>query len=272
MNINSLQRGSYTIRELMAVWISRQIRDGEVVGGGGGTLAIARAGQLLAHLHHGPNMRFLSLVSMNLHCCPSLSLSLFESVADWRVSRWAEAYWIPSEIYDQLRLFRKRVLFISGIQIDKYGNVNLFGMGNDFRNLDFRGPGGLGAATGTTYAGRYYIFAASHTPRVFVERCDYVTCVGWGEGGKEARRKLGLPGGGPVACITSLCIMDFDEETKRMRLKSIHPGVSISEVIENTGFRLMIPPNVEETEPPTIEELEILRTKVDPEGLLRGSD
>jgi glutaconate CoA-transferase subunit B len=63
--------------------------------------------------------------------------------------------------------------------------------------------------------------------------------------------------------------MDFDEKTKRMRLKSVHPGVTVDRVVENTGFELIIPEKVPTTEPPTSEELHILRTKVDPDGALR---
>ncbi len=109
----------------------------------------------------------------------------------------------------------------------------------------------------------------SHATRLFVEKCDYITSVGWGEGGADGRKKLGLPGGGPKYVLTPLCIMDFEENTKRMRLRSVHKGVSVQQVVENTGFELVIPPEVPATEPPTKEELEILRTRVDVAGFLR---
>jgi glutaconate CoA-transferase subunit B len=259
---------NYTTAELMAVLMSREIKDGEVIGGGGDAQLIPRAAQLLAHLCHGPNMRLHLLTRTNLFK-ETLSLSLFESIADWRTAKWAESYWVPSEIYDELKLFRKRVLFLSGIQIDMYGNINLFGIGRNFGKLGFRGPGGFGAATAGTYAARYYIFTTRHNRRIFVKRCDYITCVGWGNGGKDARTKLRLPGGGPVLCITPLCVMDFDEETKAIRLKSLHPGVDIDNIVANTGFEVIIPYSVPKTEEPTEEELTILRTRIDPEGLLQ---
>jgi glutaconate CoA-transferase subunit B len=255
--------------ELMAVFISRQLKDGEVIGGGGGAQLIPRAGQLLAHLSHGPNMKLHLLIRTNLSDQSSLSLSFFDSLADWRQSRWAEAYWTPSEIYDELKLFRKRVFFMNGIQIDKYGNINLFGVGKDFNKLDFRGPGGFGTATAGTYVDRYYLYATRHNQRIFVDHCNYITCFGWGKGGSDARSKLGLPGGGPVGCLTPLGFMDFDEETKKMRLKSLHPGVAVDQVISNTGFKLIIPQRIPETEPPTEEEISMLRTRIDPEGLLQ---
>ena len=258
----------YTISELMAVFLSRQIKDGDMIGGGSAQL-IPRAGQLLAHLSHGPNMRLHFAIRTNLFQQQTLTLSAFESMADWRTARWAESYWVTTEVFDDLRIFRTRFVIIGGIQIDKYGNANLFGVGKDFKKLRFRGPGGIGAPTVGSHVKYYYLFTTSHNRKLFVERCDYITCFGWGSGGKDARRKLSLPGGGPVGCITPLCILDFDDETKQMRLQSVHPGVTVEQVIENTGFDLIIPQVVPETEPPTQEELSILRNRVDPEGLLR---
>ena len=104
--------------------------------------------------------------------------------------------------------------------------------------------------------------------RRFVEKLDYLSAIGFGDG-PDFRKKWGLPGGGPRWCVTPLAIMDFEEEIKKMRLKSVHPGVSVGQVVENTGFELILPEKVPTTEPPTSEEHNILRTRVDPNGLLR---
>jgi glutaconate CoA-transferase subunit B len=193
----------------------------------------------------------------------------FELFTDWRDNRWAESYWISNEIFDDMKLYTRRVFFVSGIQIDMFGNINLFGIGTNYRKLKFRGPGGLGAATASTFVNRYYIFANSHNKRTFVKECDYITAFGWGEGGKDARTRLGLVGAGPQLCITPLCVMDFQEETKTMRLKSLHPGVTLEQVLANTEFEPIIPSKIVETKPPSPEELQILRTRVDPSGQLR---
>jgi glutaconate CoA-transferase subunit B len=121
----------------------------------------------------------------------------------------------------------------------------------------------------STHVGRYYIVLNAHTARTFVERCDYISTIGWGAGGADARKKLGLPGGGPKYCVTPLCIMDFSEDDKRMRLRSVHPGVSVDEVQAKTGFPLVIPGQVPTTELPTAEELAVLRNRVDRAGTLR---
>jgi len=116
--------------------------------------------------------------------------------------------------------------------------------------------------------GRYYLYVASHDRRIFVEKCDFVSTFGWGEGG-DHRRRLGFSGGGPRYCITPLCVFDFEEQSKRMRLHSLHPGVTVDDVLRNTGFEPIVPPNVPQTVLPTDEELRLLRERVDPGGILR---
>jgi glutaconate CoA-transferase subunit B len=96
-----------------------------------------------------------------------------------------------------------------------------------------------------------------------------VSTVGWNKGGADARRALGLPGGGPRYCVTPLGVLDFEETSKRMRLRSVHPGVSVDDVVRATGFRLIVPERVPVTDSPTDAELVILRTRVDPRGWLR---
>ena len=105
--------------------------------------------------------------------------------------------------------------------------------------------------------------------RRFVPKVDYITTPGYLTG-PGAREKAGLPAGtGPYRVITQLGVYGFDEKTKRMMLLSVHPGVTIEQVKENTGFELIIPDEVGETEPPTEEELKILR-EIDPAGIVLG--
>ncbi|MFN4133565.1 MAG: CoA-transferase, partial [Candidatus Hadarchaeales archaeon] len=97
------------------------------------------------------------------------------------------------------------------------------------------------------------------------ERVDYITSPGWIDG-PEGRKKAGLPWGGPSAVITTLGVLRFDDRTKRAYLASYHPGVTPAQVQENTGFELDVSRAVQ-TEPPSEFEIEILRKKVDPEGI-----
>ena len=257
-----------SVKELMAGFIARDITDGEEVFVGT-NLPVIRAGALLAHLHHGPSMRVMvAHTRTNLYHTPVVEY--FELLTDWRGARWAEAYFNDNEIVMYQKSRRDSVFFVGALQIDPFGNSNLIGLGRDPRRLTLRGPGAIATTTNASHVRRFHLFVNEHSPRVFVRRCDFVSTVGWGEGGADARRRLGLPGGGPRYCITPLAVLDFDETSKRMRLHSVHPGVTVDEVRARTGFELLVPDRVPVTASPTGPELDILRQRVDPQGLLRG--
>ena len=257
-----------SVKEVMATFIARDIADGEEVYVGT-NLPVIRAGALLAHLHHGPNMRVMvAHTRTNLYHTPVMEH--FELLTDWRAARWAEGYFNDNEIVTYQKSRRDSVFFVGALQIDAFGNSNLIGLGKDPQRLTLRGPGAIATTTNASHVRRFYLYVNEHSPRVFVERCDWVSTVGWASGGAEARKKLGLPGGGPRYCITPLAVLDFEEQSKRMRLRSVHPGVSVDEVRARTGFDLLVPPTVTVTPLPTDDELAILRRRVDPQGLLRA--
>ena len=110
---------------------------------------------------------------------------------------------------------------------------------------------------------RIYLWSSTHNPRIFVEKLDFRSGIGWGDGGGH-RAGLGLPGG-PRLCVTDLCVLDFHPESKSMRICSLHPGVSLDQVREATGFDLLVPEGeIKVTDEPLAEELRILREVVDP--------
>ncbi len=256
-----------TIKELMATFIARDITDGEEVFVGT-NLPVIRAGALLAHLHHGPSMRVMvAHTRTNLYHTPVMEY--FELLTDWRGARWAEAYFNDNEIVMYQKSRRDSVFFVGALQIDRFGNSNLIGLGRDHGHLSLRGPGAIATTINASYVRRFYLFVNEHSPRVFVPRCDFVSTVGWGEGGADARRRLGLPGGGPRYCITPLAVLDFEDTSKRLRLRSVHPGITVDEVKARTGFELLVPDRVPVTASPADDELDILRRRVDPQGLLR---
>lgn len=257
----------YSIPELMAVCLARDLRDGELLRVGVAT-PVAEAAVRLAHLTHGPNMELVFLgARMNVAHLDTIPMPAFGW--DSRAVRWAESYSDTGHRFDRLKDWSNSVFFIGGIQVDPFGNTNLIGVGSDFRRLRFRGPGSVGTATLSTHVGRYYIVLNNHNRRLFVEKCDYISAYGWGSGGADARSRIGIPGGGPKYCITPLCVMDFAEDSKRMRLKSLHPGVKLETVKQATGFELLVQDILPTTEPPSAQELQILRTRVDPSGRLR---
>src|SRR5208282_4986959 len=100
--------------------------------------------------------------------------------------------------------------------------------------------------------------------RRYVEKLDFVTTPGYltGPGAREA---AGLPAGsGPYRVISDLAVMSFNDESKRMQVESVHPGVTLAQVQENTGFEILAAPGMKQTEPPEKEELRILREEIDP--------
>jgi glutaconate CoA-transferase subunit B len=103
-----------------------------------------------------------------------------------------------------------------------------------------------------------------HDRRRFVEKCDFITTPGY-LSGPGARERAGLPPGtGPLAVITGMARMGFDPATCRMRLEALAPGVTQRQVIENTGFELLIATDIEQIEAPSAEELRLLRDVIDP--------
>ena len=256
-----------TTKEIMATVLARDLIDGEWVEVGA-NLPVPRAGVLLAHLMWGANMTvMIAMTKANVLNEPVIEE--FELITDHRATRWAEAYYLHNDLVENMK-FRKRGVFFAGaLQIDPYGNSNLIGIGKDYKLLKFRGPGAIGVCNATVMNSRFHLVVNSHDLRIFVPQCDFVSALGWGSGGKDARTKLGLPGGGPRYVVTPLCVMDFEDDSKRMRLKSVHPGVSVDEVKKNTGFELLIPPSVPTTELPSSEQLTLLRTRIDVQGALR---
>jgi glutaconate CoA-transferase subunit B len=255
----------YSAKELMACWLSRDLADGEKAGVGA-NFPVPRAAVLLAHFSHCPNMKMAmgSFMANLMNVDRVMTLRYF---SDFRPVQWAEsALYMP---LDLLGFHKLDVFFISGIQIDAYGNTNLIGIPGEGGKFAFRGPGSIGTTTLAAVAGRYYIVTDHHTPRVLVERCAIVSALGFGDGSPGLREDLKLPGRGPRYCITPLCVFDFSPSTHRMRLLSLHPGVTLDQVMENTSFEPEVPDHIPETEPPTARELEILRRRVDPDGLLR---
>jgi len=256
-----------TPKEIMATFIAHDLEDGWFIEAGANS-PIPRAAALLAHLTHGPNMTvMLALTKAYLRDVPVIPE--FEYVTDARAMRWAEAFLPHDKLLNDMKFRRRGVFFCGGLQIDRFGNSNLIGIGPDPRKLTLRGPGGIGTCNATAHSGRYYLIATSHSPRVLVERVDYISAFGYGDGSPGAREKIGLRNPGPRFIVTPLCVFDFDGETRSARLRSVHPGVTVNRVTEQTGFTFTCvdPPAV--TPSPSEAELRLLRERIDVAGHLR---
>ncbi|HEX08656.1 MAG TPA: 3-oxoacid CoA-transferase, partial [Thermoplasmatales archaeon] len=152
-------------------------------------------------------------------------------------------------------------------QIDMYGNINTTVIG-EWDKPKVRLPGSGGANDVGSLSRRTIILMRQDKKR-FVKKLDFLTTPGY-LSGPGAREKAGLPEDtGPYRVITQLGVYGFDDETKRMKLISIHPGVTIEDIKNNSQFEIIIPDEITYTEPPTEEELKILR-EIDPARIVLG--
>ena len=152
--------------------------------------------------------------------------------------------------------------FIGGAEVDRFGNLNTTYI-REKERTQIRLPGSGGGSDIASLSKRFVIIM-KHEKRRFVENVSYITSPGFGDG-KGWRERNGLRGGGPCAVITTKGILRFDSETKEMILNAIHPGITVEDVFENTGWNLRCAPKVEKMKPPTRSELRIVR-KYDPLG------
>jgi glutaconate CoA-transferase subunit B len=151
---------------------------------------------------------------------------------------------------------RISVGFLGGAQVDKYANLTTPVVG-DYHKPKTRLPGGGGAPEIATSCGEIFIIM-NHLKRGFVEKIDFFTSLGHGEGG-DHRARLGVRTKGPTRLITDLCVFEPDPVTKEMTVVSIHPGVTREQIDANTGWKVRYADNVTETPAPTAAELEALR-------------
>lgn len=163
-----------------------------------------------------------------------------------------------------LQAGRVEVAFLGGAQIDRFGNLNTTVIGN-YAHPKVRLPGSGGACEIAINAQRVFIIMRL-SRRSFVEQIHFVTSPGH-LGGAGERASLGMPGRGPQWVVTDKCVFRFDEATQEMTLVSLHPGVELADVQAEVGWELRVAPALCETEPPTVEELRLLREELDPQGM-----
>lgn len=159
------------------------------------------------------------------------------------------------ELFDCAAEGRIDAFFLGGGQIDGQANVNLVGTGGTYPQHEVRWPGSFGSAFLYFVVPKVILFREEHTRRVFVPRVDFISAPGCSEA------NVYRPGG-PHALVTPLCVFVFDREMRRFRLSSLHPGVALEEVRDNTGFEFDSPATVPVTPDPEPERLALLRGRI----------
>jgi glutaconate CoA-transferase subunit B len=252
----------------MAVALSRQFRDREhaFIGLGTGDRAFILAvgvptvaAQLASERGVDFCLQYGTLLDPDVQGIPP-------TLGDPDLLRWECAARLPVERC--LDVFRRGLMtcsFISGAQIDRYGNLNSVRIGRGPRpTVRLTGP--IAQADHAVFAQRTFI-VMPHQRRVFVEQVDFISAPGHGDG-PGWRERHGLPGGGPERVITDLAVLGFDADSRRMTLESVHPGVTVDDVVAATGFELLMPTHVPTTEPPSRNEVAEIRERIDPDGKL----
>ncbi|MBN1280357.1 MAG: 3-oxoacid CoA-transferase [Candidatus Thermoplasmatota archaeon] len=251
---------SYSSTELLACVAARMLQDGKSVFVGTGLPMIAA---MLAQRTTAPNLLLFFEAGGIGPEMPVLPIS----VGDSRTFYHAVA---ASSMHDSMAMAQAGYIdygFLGGAQIDRYGNLNTTVIGS-YEHPKVRLPGSGGANDVGSLCHQTIIIMRQDKQR-FLERLDFLTTPGYLSGG-HSREDAGLPaGGGPYRVITQLGVYGFESESKQMMLLSLHPGVTVEQVRENSGFEILIPETVSVTTPPSHQELALLK-QIDPAGMVIG--
>jgi len=240
----------YTPNEMMTAAAARALKSSDVCFVG---IGMPSAACNLARLTHAPDITLI-YESGTLATKPSV---LPLSIGDGELCDTAlTTVSVPEMFRYWLQGGRITVGFLGGAQIDKYANLNTTVVG-DYHKPKTRLPGGGGAPEIATSCGEIFIIM-NHLKRGFVEKIDFFTSLGHGDGG-DSRARLGVKTKGPTRLITDLCVFEPDPVTKEMTVASIHPGVTREQIEANNGWSVRYAPAVAETPIPSARELEVLR-------------
>jgi glutaconate CoA-transferase subunit B len=241
---------TYTSNEMMTIAAARAMRNEDVCFVG---IGLPSAASNLARLTHAPDITLI-YESGTIATKPDV---LPLSIGDSELCETAlTTVSVPEMFRYWLQGGRITVGFLGGAQIDKFANLNTTVVG-PYDKPKVRLPGGGGAPEIATSCGEIFIIMAQGK-RSFVDKLDFITSLGHGEGG-DHRARLGLKTKGPTKLVTDLCIFEPDSVTKEMIVTTIHPGVTREKIQENTGWAVRFADKVAETPAPTEHELETLR-------------
>ena len=242
-----------TLEEVQTVVAARRLRDTRSVFIGVGRPSTAA---ILARMIHNPELVLVyesGTVGAKPHRVPlSIGDGELAQTADFVVS-------VPEMFNYWIGAGRVQVAFLGAAQVDRFANLNSTVIG-DYGHPKARLPG-AGGAPEIAAACEEVMVIVPHTRRTFVPKLDFRTTVGYGDG-VGSRERLGFRGKGPIAVITNLGVLEPDPETKELLLAALHHGVEVERVRAETGWDLRVGEELDQTEPPTDEELAALRELV----------
>jgi glutaconate CoA-transferase subunit B len=241
---------AYSTNEIMTIAAARLLKNGAVCFVGIGLPSTAAN---LARLTHAPDI-VLIYESGPIGAKPAV---LPLSIGDGNLAETADTVVSTPEIFRYwLQGGRVDVGFLGAAQIDRFANINTTVIG-DYRKPSTRLPGAGGAPEIASCAGEV-VLVLKQSSRAFVKKLDFVTSVGHLDGG-DARQRLRLPGKGPVAVVTDLCLMQPDPVSKELTVTQLHPGITREQVSKATGWEVRFADMLRETAQPSETELSTLR-------------
>jgi glutaconate CoA-transferase subunit B len=241
---------THTADEMMTIAAARLLTSDDVCFVGIGAPSAACN---LARLTHAPGITLI-YESGTIGARPDV---LPLSIGDGELSETAlTTVPVPEMFAYWLQGGRITLGFLGAAQIDRFANINTTVIG-DYARPKTRLPGGGGAPEIASACGRVFVILR-HTARAFVEKVDFVTSFGHGQGGDD-RARLGLRTEGPTLVVTDLCLMRPEAETKELVVTSIHEGATREQIVERTGWPVRFAEKVEATPPPAEDELRVLR-------------
>ena len=252
---------AYTTNEIMTVTAARMLRNHAVCFVGIGLPSTAAN---LARLTHAPDA-VLIYESGPIGSKPQI---LPLSIGDGELAETADTVVSTPEIFRYwLQGGRVDVGFLGAAQLDRFANINTTVIG-DYARPKVRLPG-AGGAPEISASAKEVLIILKQSARTFVKKLDFVTSVGHHLGG-NSRQLAGIPGAGPVAVITDLCVMRPEATTKELEVTQLHPGVSRADVEKATGWEIRFAESCATTEPPSLHELETLRALEQRSALAHG--
>jgi acyl CoA:acetate/3-ketoacid CoA transferase beta subunit len=240
----------------MATAGARELHDGEVVIVG---LGLPEVATVLAKRTHAPRLAALLEVGVMNPAPKDTPVGLADSRTFYRATCW-------SGFLDVMGMNLHRgvvdVGFLGALELDRYGNINTTLLKDEFGKIRYVN----GSAGGNDVASlaKRVIVIMRHEKRKLPLAVAHLTSPGFVDG--RSREELNLRGGGPSRVITDMAVLGFDAKTHAVSLLSLHPGIRLEELIENTGFPLHIPNDIPTTPLPSAEELRLLREEIDPKG------
>jgi glutaconate CoA-transferase, subunit B len=239
-----------TFGEIQTVVAARRLKDANSVFIGVGRPSTAA---ILARMVHNPAL-VLAYESGTIGAKPT---RIPLSIGDGELAQTADFVVSVPEMFNYwIGAGRIQVAFLGAAQVDRFANLNSTVIG-DYERPRARLPGAGGAPEIAASCGEVIVIVP-HARRTFVERLDFRTTVGHGDG-PGSRERLGFRGAGPTAVVTDMGVLESDPQTKQLVLTAVHPGVEVETVRAETQWELRVSDDLRLTEPPTPEELTALR-------------